>query len=160
MRPAACILAFCAILAALPGCRLMVREARRDSAVERHQDAEVDAALARYRDLVVQVDAPRLADMFDADGEISYGDQKASVGHDAILAFFNSFAGYKVVAYELRATGTSAQGGSATQSGTYSQTAQSPSGETIKTEGKFEARWARQADGRWLLKRMHTSPLP
>jgi uncharacterized protein (TIGR02246 family) len=147
----------CAALLALGGCRSLMRESRHEHAVQRNQESQVLAALARYEHLVIEVDAERLADMFDTNGELSHNDEKPYVGHDTILGFLRTFVGFNIREYELRAASTTIAGDSATQTGTYRQTVLSPTGTTIKAEGSFKAEWQHQRDGRWLLRRMHTS---
>jgi uncharacterized protein (TIGR02246 family) len=147
----------CAVFMALGGCRAAMREARHDAAVKRHEASQVVAALARYRQLVVEVDAEGLADMFDATGELSHNNEKPHVGHEAIRGLLKNFVGYKVQDYELRAISTTVESDGATQYGTYRQTVLTPGGDTVKAEGTFEADWLHQPDGRWLLRRMHTA---
>jgi uncharacterized protein (TIGR02246 family) len=142
---------------ALGGCRSLARESRHEHAAQRYEESQVVAALARYRQLVIDVDPERLADMFDVDGELSHNDEKPYKGHETILKFLKSFTGFKVQAYELRASSTTVDADRATQTGTYRQTVLSPEGATLDAEGSFKAEWRHQPDGRWLLRLMHTS---
>ena len=118
---------------------------------------EVEAALAQYRALVLGMQPDKVALMFDASAELSQEDRAPVVGQAAISAYLNSFVGYKVLEYELAATGTTLKGETAIQLGNYRQTVEAPGGETVAVHGRFEARWSHQADGSWLISRLHTA---
>lgn len=119
--------------------------------------SEVEAALARYRGLVLGMQTDKVALMFDASAELSHDDRAPVVGQAAISAYLNAFVGYKVLDYELAATGTTLKGETAIQLGNYRQTMAAPGGETVADRGRFEARWSHQADGSWLISRLHTA---
>lgn len=118
---------------------------------------EVEAALAQYRTLVLGMQTDKAASMFDASAELSHEDQTPVVGQVAISAFLSSFVGYKVLEYELTATGTTLNGETAIQLGNYRQKVEAPGGETVAVRGRFEARWSHQANGSWLISRLHTA---
>ena len=116
------------------------------------------AALENYIQLLRKQDAVGLAELFAPDGATSHADQKPIVGRPAIRAMLESFASYRVQAHDMRVTSITVEGKRVTQSGTYHQTVSTPQGQTIQVQGRFTAEWEEQADGRWLLRRMHTAP--
>jgi len=153
MRNILVIAALCTVVVSQSGCLMAARHAYRAVTAEQ-PESQVNAALDRYKGLVLNADSSRLADMFEPQGELFHGDQKP-VGHDALLDYFKArFASAKPVELELRTASTTAHGSSGTQHGSYRETRRSASGETIKEEGSFEAQWRREADGRWLLQRL------
>lgn len=123
---------------------------------QRADVSQVVAALETYRQLAVAMDAERIADAFDPQGEVSHNDGMPVTGRTAIVGLFKSFTGYKIESYELRGTSTAINGSSATQDGAYAQVVRAPDGGVINAAGRFTAEWRRQSDGRWLLHRMHT----
>ena len=156
MRTIACA-ALLAVCAQLGGCGLLIGGLIRDGSRKQQEQAQVVASLARYRQLIIAIDADRVADMFTPDGELSHDAQAPITGPGRIQAFLKGYADYKIQAYELRALATETNDGLASQQGTYSQTVALPSGAVAQVAGQFDANWARQADGRWLLKRLHTA---
>ena len=151
----------CVALAMLSGCGFVIVHGVRHAyvAYTTKQENEINAALARYRTLTLRMQPEKVAAMFDLNGEVSHESQDPVIGREAILAFVNSFVGYKILEYELTATSTAVQGESATQKGTYRQKVIAPTGETVAVQGTFEARWSRQT-GSWLISRMHTVSAP
>jgi len=157
MRHLTIIAVLCAVLASLSGCLMAARHIYRATTTD-PAESQLRAALERYQGLVLNTDVSRLADMFEAQGELSRDDQKPQVGHDAIAAALKAqFALAQPVEFELHAASTSVQTGSATQRGSYRQTLHAADGAAIKEEGSFDAQWQHQPDGRWLLRRMHTA---
>jgi uncharacterized protein (TIGR02246 family) len=146
-----------AICVSLGGCGLVIGYALRESNRHSLEDSQVVASLARYRQLIIDVDAERLADMFVADGELSHDAEKPYLGQNQIRTFLRTFAGYKIQEYELRADSTAVEKETAKEHGTYAQVVIPPNGSPIKASGEFDATWQHQADGRWLLSRMHTT---
>jgi hypothetical protein len=67
-------------------------------------------------------------------------------------------AAFKVVAYDIGTAVTRVQVNVAIQDGVYSQRIISPQHESIVSRGAFEIEWSRQADGTWLISRLHTDP--
>ena len=148
----------CVALALLPGCGfIIVHGTRQAIAAYTSQESEVNDALARYRALVLRMEPDKLAETFDSRGEVSNGNQTPLKGREAILTFFNSFAGFKILEYEIAATSTTVQGDKAVQKGNYREKMVEPSGETVTVKGIFSAQWSRQPDGHWLILRMHTA---
>ena len=146
------------LLALLSGCAFVVLHGVRHAYKTYVKPvSEIEAALAQYRTLVLGMQPDKVALMFDASAELSHEDRAPVVGQAAISAYLNSFAGYKVLEYELAATGTTLKGETAIQLGNYRQTVEAPGGDTVADRGRFEARWLHQADGRWLISRLHTA---
>jgi ketosteroid isomerase-like protein len=120
------------------------------------EESQVAASLARYRQLVVEVDAECLADMFVGNGELSHGNEPPHVGQADIRSFLKQFGGYKIQKYELQAATTTVDARTAKQHGNYKREVLAPNGSLLMTAGEFDAVWQHQPDGRWLLVRMHT----
>ena len=76
----ALLTAFAALCLGLGGCGLLIGGLLRDGMRQGSEESQVVASLARYRQLVFQVDAERLADMFTAKGELSHNAEKPWVG--------------------------------------------------------------------------------
>jgi len=147
MKSARCLIVFIVLASLLSGCgQHRVRPGD-----------EVDVALYRYRHLIQQGDFDRVAGMFESNAELSHDELAPIVGRDSIRTFLNSFKDYKIIEYELVVMSTSQSGAAATQLGRYHQKVISPAGAPIEVRGSFSAEWARDADGSWLLHRMHTS---
>lgn len=125
-----------------------------DTGIRRQEATQVVAALASYRQLVINLDSERLADMFTPDGELIFNEAQPYKGRAAVLGYWRAFNGFKVDVYDLRATATSIESGAATQTGSYSQSASGPDGRQYKSSGRFETDWLQQPDGRWLIRRM------
>ena len=140
----------------LSGCGLLIGHAINSSNRTGVEESQVVASLARYRQLVVDVDVERLADMFVSNAEMSHGDETPHIGQQDIRGFLKQFADYKIQKYELQATSTAVDSQTAKQHGTYSQEVLAPNCNPVKATGEFDAVWQHQPDGRWLLVRMHT----
>ncbi len=120
--------------------------------------AQISAALERYRVAVVQMDYDDEIAAFTDDAELSQGNDPPLHGRAQIRAQILSQAAFKVVAYEIATALTRVQGNLATQDGVYSQRIISPQHESMISRGVFEIEWSRQADGSWLISRLHTDP--
>ncbi|MBI3523249.1 MAG: nuclear transport factor 2 family protein [Betaproteobacteria bacterium] len=121
---------------------------------------EVVSALDRYRELMLRMEYGLLSELFTPDAEISHGAGKPIVGREKIQQLLASFAGYKILEYELIAEHTQAGADRARQTGRYAQTVLTPEGKTITVRGTFDATWLRTADKRWYIERMHTESAP
>jgi ketosteroid isomerase-like protein len=120
---------------------------------------QIIAALERYRVAVLELDIDREMANFTEDAQLSQGSEPAVQGRTTIRALLQSQAGFKVVGYELRTTATRVQGPIAIQNGFYGQRTISPQHESKVVQGVFEVEWSRQADGTWLISRLHTDPV-
>ena len=127
------------------------------SAFEAGAEQDVEAALARYRDRIKQMDAPAIAALFTDAATISHEDQVSVGGREAIRLFMESFKGYQVVLYDIEADTTIVSGHKATQVGRYRQVVLAPDGATIKVEGSFRAEWRWGPEVGWLIRTMRTA---
>lgn len=157
MRYLASVSVVFTVCLALTGCSLVIGHVIREGIRTRQEESQVTASLARYKNLVIDVDPERLSSMFASDGELSHNTEAPHIGQYQILAFLKTFANYKVQEYSLHAASTTFQNDTAKQLGTYTQTIVSPNDTVIEAAGDFEAKWLHQSDGRWLLARMHTN---
>jgi hypothetical protein len=130
------------------GCGLLIGHAINSSNRTKVEESQVLASLARYRQLVVDVDAERLADMFVGNGELSHGAEPPHLGQEDIRGFLKQFADYKIQKYELQAATTTVDALSAKQHGTHAQEVLAPNGSALKAAGEFDAIWQHQPDGR------------
>jgi len=121
------------------------------------QEAAVELALARYREAVLRGDAEQAAAFYTDDAQLSPGEAAPLRGRSAIQAFLMMPEGARLSEYELKAAATDVDGDRATQKGSYRQKTVMPQGRTVEAKGHFDAVWARQAGGRWLLARLHTA---
>jgi ketosteroid isomerase-like protein len=119
-------------------------------------EAEVDAALQRYADLLRAMDDHAIAQSFTSDGEVVNPGQTPVVGPAAIERFIRQFDGYHVLEYEIRAERTAVTGQTAVQNGRFRQKVRTPEGRTLDVNGLFQAEWIRETDG-WKIRRMSTS---
>lgn len=148
----------CALVTTLQGCVfIIVHGVRHAYATYTQQERDVSSALARYQTLRLGTEFEQVAEMFDLNGEMSRDDERPVIGPVAILTALKS-PGSRMLAYELTAKSTSIEGKTATQNGTYRESRSSSSGDSVTTEGTFDARWIRQSEGNWLISRIHTAP--
>ena len=122
--------------------------------------AEVRAALARYNELLAQMDSRGIAAMYTADGEMSEPGQPATQGRDSIRTFLDSFAGYHVEENAMTSDTIVVRATSLVQSGRFSQRVRMPDGTEVRPRGSFTAEWVRESDGQWRIRRMHSVPDP
>ncbi len=123
-------------------------------------ERQLASRLARYHDLVLQMDSAGIATLFTSDGSIAHETQTPLTGRPAIRDFLDRFASFKVLAYEIGADRTTVTGGTAVQEGRYHQTVRLPDGKTIEVAGTFRTDWQRQPDGTWLIQTMRTASAP
>jgi ketosteroid isomerase-like protein len=117
---------------------------------------QIIAALERYRVAVLELDIDGQVASFAEDAQVSEGSDPTVQGRTTIRALLQSQAGYKVVGYELRTAATRVEGAVAFQSGVYTERIITPQHESKIMKGVFEVDWSRQADGSWLINRLHT----
>ena len=123
--------------------------------------ASIEATLQRYVSAVKAMDARTVASLFTSDGELLEPEMAPLRGPDAIRRFLGSF-GPDVHVEDAAMTATSLQvwGKDALQWGTYRQTVAAGGKPASEYTGRFVAQWARQRDGRWLLRRLLVQPAP
>ncbi len=119
-------------------------------------ETQVNAALYRYRELIVRMQPASIARLFAEQGSISHANQVTIVGRQAIETFLASFANYKINEYELNVKSILVENQTATQLGTYRQVVIIPAGQTVVVQGIFVAKWELHSGGQWLLRSMHT----
>jgi len=120
------------------------------------REAGVVAALAAYRQSVLDMNVEASVALMETDISLSHGDQPELVGRDKVEAMLRGFAGYKVTAYTLAADSTNATGDSAQQHGHWAQDVTAPDGKAMHVAGTFDATWHHDADGAWRIAKMHT----
>ena len=121
-------------------------------------EEQVKAAMRRYDQLVLSMNAQGIAAMFTPDGEIVNAGKTVARTPASIRAFLDSFDGKVRVEENASSiesvTGT---GAAAIMTGTYQQKALMLSDKReIRVQGKFEVEWSRQPDGQWLIRRIST----
>jgi uncharacterized protein (TIGR02246 family) len=143
---------------ALTGCGFVVMHTARQIYKESTRDeTAIEQALAHYSEAVLRSDAEKAASFFSDDAQFSQGDAAPLRGRPAIQAFLMKPNGQRLTKYELKATSTHVDGSQANQIGSFSRRFISPQGATDDAKGSFEAQWARQTGGQWLLTRLHTA---
>lgn len=121
-------------------------------------EEQVKAAMRRYDQLALAMNAEGIAAMFTPDGELTDADKTIARTPASIRAFLESFDG-KVRVEENASSIESVivTGAKAILAGTYRQKALLlPDKREISVQGKFEVEWSRQPDGQWLVRRMST----
>jgi ketosteroid isomerase-like protein len=140
------------------GCGFVVMHTARKIYQENTRDeSAIELALAHYSEAVLRSDAERAATFFSDEAQFSQGDDAPVLGRPAIQAFFMKPNGQRLTEYELNATSTHVDGSLARQTGSFHRRFVSPLGAIDDAKGSFEAQWARQAGGSWLLTRLHTA---
>lgn len=141
---------------ALGGCGfIVIRSAKYAYGEFTKDERAVDTALSRYRQLVVARETDKIADMFDVTSELAVDEHAPVLGRDAIRAFLQSRGDDQIVEYELTPSTTTVSGANGSQRGTYRQKLRTPAGQETTVQGSFEAQWVRQANGPWLIRRLH-----
>jgi uncharacterized protein (TIGR02246 family) len=119
-------------------------------------EEQVKAAMRRYDQLVLAMNAEGIAAMFTPDGELIDAGKTIASTPASIRAFLQSFDG-KVRVEENASSieSVTLTGATAIMTGTYQQKALLlPDKREIRVQGKFEVEWSRQPDGQWLVRRM------
>jgi uncharacterized protein (TIGR02246 family) len=121
-------------------------------------EEQVKAAMRRYDQLVLAMNAEGIAAMFTPDGELIDAGKTIARTPASILAFLQSFDGKVRVEENVNSIeSVTVTGATAILTGTYQQKALLlPDNREIRVQGKFEVEWSRQPDGQWLVRRMST----
>jgi uncharacterized protein (TIGR02246 family) len=123
--------------------------------------AEIEAAIRNYARLVKAQDAEKLAAFYTTDGELLNPGMDTLRGPEAIRKFLLSIKDVKVQEVEMLPGAIEFGASQAMQWGTYTQRVAFPGrSQALAVAGRYVADWRRQADGRWLLRRMLTQPDP
>lgn len=117
--------------------------------------SDLQAALARYEQLVLSMDHAGIASLFVEDGEVDNDGQRPITGPAAIDAFLRTFSAYKVLRYEIVATRTTINDPAAVQTGSFHQRVRLPDGRVVDVFGKFKVEWVWTPQG-WRIWRMGT----
>jgi uncharacterized protein (TIGR02246 family) len=118
----------------------------------------VEAALARYSQLVLVMDHAGIAALFAPDGELVNPGQAPVHGRAAIEAFLSGFSGFHVLSNSLVPSSTLITGDRAVQVGEYRQRVQTPESKVLEVSGSFKVEWVRSGADQWLILRMGTTP--
>lgn len=122
----------------------------------RAQDRELAAQLARYNAFVKQQAGDSIAAMYEAEGALHAPGRDPIRGPAAIARFLAGFTNVRVDSSAMWADSVVRTDSGIAQWGGYFQIA-TPSGRApVTARGHFVAVWARQPDGRWLLRSMRT----
>ena len=121
-------------------------------------EEQVKAAMRRYDQLVLSMNAQGIAAMFTPDGEIVNAGKTVARTPASIRAFLDSFDGKVRVEENVNSIeSVTVTGVAALLTGSYQQKALILADKReIRVQGKFEVEWSRQPDGRWLIQRMST----
>jgi uncharacterized protein (TIGR02246 family) len=143
---------------ALNGCGFIVMHTARKIYKESTRDeTAIELALAHYSEAILHSDPEKAATFFSDEAQFSQGDGAPLQGRPAIQDFLMKPNGQRLTEYELKATSTHVEGSQAHQTGSFRRRFVSPQGAADDAKGSFEARWARQAGGHWLLTQLHTA---
>jgi uncharacterized protein (TIGR02246 family) len=140
--------AMCASVLLLSAC---ATGARRPS-----PEREVAVALSKYREAVLRTDSDAVAELFEPDASIRRDDGPPIVGRQNIRKLLETFAGYKLVPYDIDIRSTRVREGAVIQVGDYRQVMRMPSGETVRPSGTIRLTWMRQANGAWLIESLES----
>ncbi|HET8945933.1 MAG TPA: DUF4440 domain-containing protein [Candidatus Polarisedimenticolia bacterium] len=121
---------------------------------------DVEAALQEYARNLRAMDSARIASAYEADGELLDPGMAPHKGPAAIKAFLDSFQGVVMESSSMTPESTEVWGAAAVVFGTYAQRVRVGDTPAADYRGRFVAEWARQSDGRWLLRRLLTQPSP
>ncbi|HEU0172886.1 MAG TPA: DUF4440 domain-containing protein [Blastocatellia bacterium] len=125
-------------------------------------EEQVKAAMRRYEQLTLAMNAEGIAAMFTPDGELIDAGKTIARTPGSIRAFLQSFDGkVRVEENADSIESVTVTGATAILTGTYQQKALLLSDKReIRVQGKFEVEWSRQPDGQWLIRRMGTQSTP
>lgn len=120
--------------------------------------AEARSMMEQYNQAILKMDSQAIAAFYLPDGAAYDNGNLQAQGPEAILKFMKSFDGVvRVDQYEATITSAQVNGETVTLSGTFQQQYTMLSNhKTGTSSGKFTAEWVRQADGKWLLRKMST----
>jgi Tol biopolymer transport system component len=121
---------------------------------------EVEAALAEYARDLRALDAARLAAAYAPDGELLDPGMPPHQGPAAIKAFLDSFQGVVIESASMTPDSTEVWGTAALTFGRYAQRVRVGDTPAADYRGRFVVEWAKQSDGRWLIRRLLTQPSP
>jgi ketosteroid isomerase-like protein len=144
--------------AALLLCALLSACVSPKVAKQKADKAELEARLQHYSALVLAMDSAGIAAMFAEDGELVNPNRPPVRGRAAVRKFLAGFSDFHVISNVDLLEGTTVDGDTAEQLGTYSQSVRSPGGKVFEAKGRFEIGWVRDSSGEWLLSQVATFP--
>jgi uncharacterized protein (TIGR02246 family) len=103
-------------------------------------------------------DPAKTAVLFAPDGEMLPPGGTAVVGPDAIREMLAGFSKFVVESAEMLPTSTTVLGSRAMSWGEYRQRAIPPGQPAVNVGGRYAMELVRQADGRWLVRRLMVQP--
>ena len=151
------VFALVALVAVVSGCKGGGKVSAA-ATVDPARRAAVEAALEKYSGFVAKMDDEGISEMFTTNGEMGSTDGKPLVGRAAILRHLARLHDYKVQSNVVTSESVTFEGADTYQKGTYRQTVQTPSGNTLQVQGKLEAVWTLDKDGAWRLKKLTAIP--
>jgi uncharacterized protein (TIGR02246 family) len=120
--------------------------------------AEVESAMQDYARLQAVADSEGLAAFFTQDGELLEPGMEALSGREAIKKFLNSFAEVRIEWASMTSGTIEVWGDAAVQWGSYAQRVTLPGKPAEEHRGRYVAQWSKQANGRWLIRRLMMQP--
>jgi uncharacterized protein (TIGR02246 family) len=120
--------------------------------------AEARARMDQYAQAILKMDSQAIVSLYLPDGAAYDNGNLQAQGPDAILKFMKSFDGVvRVDKYQAVVTSAQVKGDTVTLTGTYQQEyTLLANNKTGKSSGNFTAEWVRQADGKWLIRKLET----
>ena len=121
-------------------------------------ERELESALQNYSRMILAMNAPAVAEMYAPDG-VWERQSGALRGREAIRGALAATGGVRVLSNEMTMSYLSYNGPAVIQTGEFRQSVKLPDGKIVDATGKFEATWARGANGEWWIRRMVTRPV-
>lgn len=124
--------------------------------------SEIESAMQQYNHLTLRMAGDSLADTYLPDGELGGKGMKTYVGRDSIRKFLKSFdaASIRLISNDTKVASVVFKGDTAVAEGTFEQKAKLAQGDTGVYLSAFTAKWMKDAQGRWLIRKMYTVPTP
>ncbi|MVM30609.1 hypothetical protein GO755_11255 [Spirosoma sp. HMF4905] len=121
-----------------------------------HSNDEIEAAMNKYDRFIKSMQLDSMALLYTTDGNLG----NIAHGQDSIRRFLATFKDVKVLAMSSQTTSIAIVGDSATQTGSFKQTALLTRKDTINAKGTYVAKWKWGDQHGWRLKSMITKPTP
>jgi ketosteroid isomerase-like protein len=120
--------------------------------------SEAKAAMQKYNDAVLKMDAETIASLFAEDGESWDNARLLARGPDEIRQFLKTFDSVvRVDSYETTVDSDRIEGDHVILKGTYDQHyTLLANNKSAIAKGSYEADWVRQPNGSWLVQKMTT----
>lgn len=134
--------------------------AARARAATASDTASVNAVVRAYGASLIGAppDPDKTAAFYSADGEMLPPGGVAVVGPDSVRSLLAGFAKFVVEAETMVPSTTLVMGSNATVWGDYTQRAIPPGQKPINVSGRFVMHLMKQANGRWLVRRLLVQP--